>query len=213
MTWPLLIPLALAIALAVMFAWRRRAEPDGWSLGPIIKGRNRSRGRLTLGRILGEEGLWSLDGGEPHYVTRSAYDLSLGARIRLRYRVEGTMRPVEKPSADPLLTLYFQREGDDWSARGPKRHYRWYSKARLPLAPGDYEAFVDVEPRDWFSVLGEPGEDNPRIFERAVREAVRVGVVLGWQGRAGHGVTLDGRFTMLQFAIEPALNPDQETVR
>lgn len=147
-------------------------------------------------------------GGEVHYVTTKVNSLSDASRIHIRYRIEA--RPGSKfiasehPDRPATLSLYLQRRGDNWSAKGRYETYRWYvvGHKMLPLVPGTHEVTVDLK-NDWTAVMGTTSKSNPAAFRDALANADEVGFVFGSAGGRGHGVYSTGpaTFTLLDFDI------------
>lgn len=177
----ILLVIPVAVALFFAFKWWRNRIPDGWVIGPIINGKNYSKG-LPL-RPEPTAGGWRLvvpERGEPHYITRNG---TVRGRIAIRYRVTGTFRAVE--GGNPSLSLHFQCKGDNWSAKGEHESRRWYSLAEFPLVEGEHTATAELVPEQWVSVMGQSG---PAEFAAALTSIARVGVVMGGPNGRGHGV-------------------------
>src|SRR5688572_7499986 len=122
-------------------------NPNGWTIGPVIKGRNYSVG-MPLHPAPSAWGGWQIDlpraPGSVHYVTFRHGSLAGKRNIVLRYRVEAApgvrIVPTSDPSLPSIITLYFQRRGDNWSGRGQFETYRWYATfaSQMPITPGDH---------------------------------------------------------------------------
>lgn len=179
--------IGLAVICAAIFAFiRLRNRPfapkKGWQHYGIVGGKMRSI-NLTAP---------SFDFGEPHYMTKDCSGLS--GSIRVKWRFTGDVFPVEQPGAQPLLSVHFQRKGDNWTAQGKYGGYRFYSRLTFPLVAGEHEAVIALVPDEWGNVWGS--QDG---FAEALRNASRVGLVFGWSGGRGHGVAGSGRFELLEF--------------
>lgn len=138
-----------------------------------------------------------------HYVTQPARRPLTGT-IVLEYEITGDGVLAATEGGTPLLTLYFQRRGDDWTAKGDMASYRWYSRTRSPLAtgPGRIEAPLSSYAA-WGAVVS--AGQNALMFEQAKQDASRVGFVLGNSGGAGHGVCASSgkvTLTVKRFAVE-----------
>lgn len=185
-----------------------------WEIGPIIRGRNYTVGMpLTLTpRGCG----WSFDlpvsGRAPAHVHAITFDpgpLIEKSRITLRYRVDaprGTrFVPHEQPERPGTISLFLQRYGDNWSARGRYEHYRWYAPSHSvrQIASGTHEITIDLD-EAWTNVNGKPASSHPAAFEDALAETGRIGLVFGSTSARGHGVyaTAPARFTLLSFRID-----------
>lgn len=204
-----------ALALLTSAASPATAQ-DGaaWEIGPIIRGKNYSQG-MPLRPQPTRTG-WQFDfpvgsaaAGHVHYVTHRPGPIAPGSRIVVRYRVDarpGTrFVPQESPELAGTVSLYFQRRGDSWSAKGRYEHFRWYAPAATvrQIAPGEQEISVRLDDPNWISVLGRTAGANPGALEDALADIDRIGLVFGSPAARGHGVyaTAPARFTLLSFRI------------
>ena len=190
----------------------RNPRPDQWTIGPIIEGRNYSRG-VPLHPTADPAGAWHVDlpraPGSVHYVTFRHGSLAGKTRIVLRYRVDADpgvrIVPVTAPNLPSIITLYFQRSGDNWSGVGPFEAYRWYATfaSQMPIAPGEHEMVAPLN-GNWTAVEKSSATNNPAAFRAAIAEADQVGFVLGGGDGYGHGVYATGRarLTVLDFRAE-----------
>ena len=186
-------------------------DPRAWTIGPIIRGRNYSDG-TPLHPSAGRTG-WYIDlpraPGSVHYVTFPHGSLAGKRRIVMRYRIDAApgvqIRPITVPNLPSMLTLYFQRGGDNWSARGPFETYRWYATfaTRSPITPGEHVMVAPLS-GNWTAVQTSSARSNPAAFREALAEADEVGFVLGGGDGVGHGVFATGpaRLTVLDFRVE-----------
>jgi hypothetical protein len=130
-------------------------------------------------------------------------DLSQLKEITVRYHTEGKfLTNAGNDLAPPLLSVYFQQKGDNWSAAGHYGNFRWYSFTPQVLKPGEHTFTVKMSDR-WISV-GNGNNENLASFDAARRNAGVVGFVLGGgnspeAGRA-HGVK-GGEFTLLEYVM------------
>jgi hypothetical protein len=190
------------------------ARADSWQIGPIIRGRNYSVG-MPLQPSPERRG-WSFDipspdvrAGHVHYLTFNAGSLAGKRRIVMRYRIDaprGTrFVPREYPEEPAIMSMYFQRRGDSWSARGRYEHYRWYAAPHkvVQVAPGEHVVSIDLVPSEWISLAFRPGTENPDAFAEAIAQSDRVGFVFGAPLGRGHGAfaTAPARFTVLSFEV------------
>lgn len=185
---------------------------DAWEIGPIIRGKNYSRGmplrpdETRAGASFEIPGP-TRDAGHVHYVTMATRPLAGARRITLTYRIDAapgtTFIAQEAPDEQATLSLYFQRAGDGWTMRQPD--WRWYSpKDRLvPLRPGTHKLSIGLD-EDWIAMTGPGAFANPEGVREALENTARVGFVFGSQSLRGHGVyaTAPARFTVLDFRIE-----------
>ena len=109
----------------------------------------------------------------------------------------------ETPDQPATVSLYFQRGGDDWSARGRMASYRWYAPpaAVIPLTPGERTVTVRLD-AGWTNVNGKPVSDDPQGFAAARAETAMLGVAFGSASRRSHGVYVTGRATFTLLAVE-----------
>jgi hypothetical protein len=189
-------------------------QPDAndWLIGPIVRGRSYSRG-MPLHPTPRRDGAWHIDLPQApsslHGVTFPHGSLAGKRRIVMRYRVE--MDPGvgiyarTQPGGRSMLTLYFQRSGDNWTGRGPYDGYRWFATfaTQSPITAGEH---VMVAPLNgpWTAVQSFTARTHPQAFRDAVSEADHVGFVLGGGDGYGHGVYATGRARLIvtDFRIE-----------
>ncbi|HEX8238655.1 MAG TPA: hypothetical protein VF574_02835 [Allosphingosinicella sp.] len=188
------------------------SDPLAWTIGPVIRGRNYSVG-AALHPAANRGGGLRIDlpraPGSVHYVTFRHGSLAGKRRIVMRYRIEAARGARLVASSDPrfpaMITLYFQRSGDNWSGRGRFETYRWYATfaSQSPLTPGDH---VLVAPLDgaWTAVETSRVATSPAAFRQAVAAADQVGFVLGGGDGVGHGVSATGpaRLIVTDFRVE-----------
>ena len=217
----MLLRTAIGIALALTAACGQGApanaqaaarDASAWTIGPIIRGRNYSHG-MPLTPTARRGGGFHIDmptaPGSVHYVTFPHGSLAGKSRIVMRYRVEADpgvrILPRTDPNSASMITLYFQRGGDNWSGRGRYEGYRWYATiaTQTPIRPGEH---VIVAPLDanWTAVETSSARSNPGAFRDALANADEVGFVLGGGNGYGHGVFATGRARLIvtDFRIE-----------
>ena len=188
------------------------ARAESWQIGPIIRGRNYSEG-APLRPSPTPAGGWHIDLPQApsgvHYVTFRHGPLTGKSRIVMRYRVEADPGVKIVPAADPklpsIVTLYFQRRGDDWSGVGEYETYRWFATfaSHTPIEPGEREMVAPLGDL-WTAVETSSARSNPAAFRAALAEADRVGFVLGGGDGYGHGAWATGRarLTVIDFRVE-----------
>lgn len=216
MSRKLILSVAAAIAVAASAVAGFAAIPGAseWEIGPIIRGKNYSPGMPPRPRPTPNG--WSFDfptpdadAGHVHYVSFRPGSLTGKSRVVVRYRVDaqkGTrFVPQEYPDIPATVSLYFQRRGDNWTAKGRFEHYRWYAPDATVrnIAPGEQEISVRFDDPQWISVQGRTSGSNPGALEDALADADRIGLVFGSASGRGHGVfaTAPARFTLLSFRI------------
>ncbi len=187
-------------------------DPGAWVIGPVIRGRNHSQG-VPLHPSPHRGGGWYIDlprpPGSVHYVTFPHGSLAGKTRIRMRYRIEADrgvrIAPPSAPHWPGILTLYFQRGGDNWTARGRFETYRWYATfaSQSPITPGQHEIVAPLD-GNWTAVETSSARTRPREFQNALAGADQVGFVLGGGDGYGHGVFATGRARIIvtEFRVE-----------
>ncbi|HET9427272.1 MAG TPA: hypothetical protein VFO69_02840 [Allosphingosinicella sp.] len=212
---------ALSIALAVpafagagpaaTIAAATTPAASAWQIGPIIRGRNYSVG-MPLRPAARRGGGIQIDlpraPGSAHYVTFPHGSLAGKSRIVMRYRVEAApgvrIAPPSSPQGNGLITLYFQRAGDNWSGRRQFEAFRWYGTfATQTIRPGEHVMVAPLS-GNWTAVETSSARSNPRAFADALANADQVGFVLGGGDGYGHGVFATGpaRIVVTDFRIE-----------
>ena len=203
--------IAAALALAAFPAAAAMLDPSAWTIGPIVRGENKSRlmpphPSPAPGR--GFQIALPEAPGSVHYVTFRHGPLTGKSRITMRYRIEAApgvrIVPRTAPQLPAQITLYFQRAGDNWSGRGPFEAYRWYATfATKAPAPGTYEMTAPLS-GNWTAVGHSSARNNPAAFREALAEADQVGFVLGGGDGYGHGVFATGpaRLVVTEFRVE-----------
>jgi hypothetical protein len=188
------------------------ADARAWTIGPIINDRNYSQG-MPLQPTPRRDGGWHIDlpraPGSVHYVTFRHGSLAGKRRIVMRYRIEAApgvrIVPATAPALPSIMTLYFQRGGDNWSARGRFETYRWYATfaSQSPISAGEHEIVAPLD-GNWTAVQSSSARSDPRAFRAALAEADQVGFVLGGGDGYGHGVFATGRARLVvtEFRIE-----------
>ena len=202
----------LTVALLVVFACPALASDRGqdWQIGPEIRGKNYSEGvpSVMTDSHYGPSFVFPAGpNGQVKYVTKKTGSLANAQSLTIRYRIDAAPRTRfvanERPGSPAMLSLYFQRRGDNWSAKNRYATYRWYSvnNKTLPLAPGEYSITIDFDD-EWRAVMGAQSRNNPAFFD-ALRNAEHIGFVFGWSRGRGHGVHATGpaRFTLLEFEL------------
>ncbi|HEY0164372.1 MAG TPA: hypothetical protein VGB39_03255 [Sphingomicrobium sp.] len=196
-------------------------DPSVWEIGPVIGARNYSV-NMPPSPSAHPAGGWYFDipypnaeAGHVHYVTFKHGSLYGKSRIVMRYRLEMgegvRLVPAKEPATthyQPLLTMYLQRRGDDWSGTGKYEAYRWWATfatvTPIPraLPTGEHELSVPLDGR-WTAVQTSTATTNPNGFRAALRDTERVGFTFGGGDGYGHGVYATGpaRFVVTHFAI------------
>ncbi len=189
-----------------------QSDPGAWTIGPFSRGRNRSVG-VPLHPTPGRGGSFHIDlpraPGSVHYVTFPHGSLAGKRRIVMRYRVLAApgvkIVPTTAPNGPSMITLYFQRAGDNWSARGPFETYRWYATfaTQAPITPGEHVMVAPLN-ANWTAILRSSARTEPAAFRDAIVNADQVGFVLGGGDGYGHGVFATGRARLIvtEFAVE-----------
>jgi hypothetical protein len=213
----------IILAFVLFFASGCDGDEDGgspiggtptseWTIGPVIKGKNYSVGFPLHPPAC--EGVVCVDfpGGpqaHAHYITKPSGSLLGKTQIYMRYRVEIAPNDRFAPRTDPLgpslLTLYFQRKGDDWSGNGKYEAYRWYASFAvvMPIEAGEHEVVAPFSSL-WTAVRTSDNVSAARAWREALAEAGTVGFVLGGGDGLGHGVYSTGpaRIVVTKFEVQ-----------
>lgn len=206
----------IAVSLAAIGTALTAGPPaTNWEIGPVIRGKNYSV-NMPLTPTPNKLG-WFFDfpystkaNGHVHYVTFNPRSLAEATSIKVRYRVQAGSKtrfvPQEHPHLPGTVSLFFQRQGDNWSAKGRYALYRWYAPAHTvqEIAPGVHEMTVKFNDPLWVSVVGGmKASDRPEAFYEALTHAGSVGLVFGSTAARGHGVyaTAPARFQLVDFEI------------
>ena len=147
--------------------------------------------------------------GSAHYVTFRHGSLAGKRRIVMRYRVEAApgvrIVPLTMPGSPSIITLYFQRAGDNWSGKRRFETYRWYATfaTQSPVTPGEHVITAPLS-GNWTAVQSSSARSNPAAFRDALLNADQVGFVLGGGDGFGHGVFATGpaRIVVTDFRID-----------
>ena len=187
-------------------------DPQAWTIGPIIRGRNYSPG-APLHPTPRRDGGWHIDlprdPGSVHYVTFGHGSLAGKKRIVFRYRVEmapgAQIVPSTEPRGPSIITLYFQRSGDNWSGKGRFETYRWFATfaSQMPITAGEHEIVAPLD-ANWTAIMTSTARSHPAEFREALAAADQVGFVLGGGDGYGHGVFATGpvRLIVTRFNVE-----------
>ena len=186
---------------------------SAWEIGPITPRRNYS---VNMPRTPSPHRAgWFFEfpwpdksAGHVHYVTFRHGPLAGKRRIVLRYRIEAApgvrFVPTNSPGYPSIISLFFQRRGDNWSGRGEYEAYRWWSTFRIhmPITPGEHVLSVGLN-ENWTAVRTSSAATNPQGFQEALRNADRVGIAFGGGDGFGHGVYATGpaRFVVTGFRV------------
>lgn len=185
------------------------SDPNSWEIGPVIAGENLSH-NVPLHPVKTPEGLQivmpTVDG--VHYVTAPVASLASKAKIMVRYRVDADPGVKFVPSSDAnapaMISAYFQRKGDDWSAGGVYEAYRWFASfaTHTPVTVGEHTIEASLY-ENWTAVLTSSRANNLKAFHDALDNPGRVGLVFGGGTGLGHGMYATGpaSITLLSFEI------------
>lgn len=149
------------------------------------------------------------DAGHVNYVTMPCGSLAGKQSITLKYRIEADpdvkFVPTNSPGSPSMLTLYFQRRGDNWSGDGKYETYRWWASFAtvMPITSGDHVLSAPLT-GNWTAIQTSSAQSKPQEFQAALINAERCGFVFGGGDGLGHGVYATGpaRFIITGFAVE-----------
>ncbi|WP_305096526.1 hypothetical protein [Croceibacterium aestuarii] len=200
------------VAFAASGALAAMPVADEWNIGPWVRGRNYSPG-MPAHPAPGPGGSvqfrFPVAGeGQIDAMTTTVLPLSGASQVTLRYRIDiapGTRFIADEARDEPAtVSLYLQRRGDNWSARGAYASYRWYVPPRgvIPLSPGEHNVTIRFD-EAWTNVHGQSNRDDPAGYATALRETSRIGIAFGSAALRSHGVFATGAatFTLLHLGI------------
>lgn len=205
--------LASFLAVVATPAPAQMPPAQAWDIGPWVRGRNYSEGMpahpspLPGGKLAFD---FPLAGqGQIDAMTTRVSSLTGARQITLRYRIDAApdtrLVADETPGEPATVSLYFQRQGDNWSAKGRYGSYRWYvpGRAVIPLAVGERTITIPLD-ETWTNVNGVPNNQDFAGFAQALANSSRIGIAFGSASRRSHGVHATGpaRFTLLALEID-----------
>jgi hypothetical protein len=197
-------------------------RPDAWHIGPnLLVFGNKSPGMpphpspdpqgFSIDLPVGVN-LPLKTGPKLGYVTFNHGPLTGRREIRMTYTLTHDVDtlvlavPEQNPEAayPAQITLYFQREGDDWTGAGKYESYRWYATfSSSYLRPGTHTIIVPLD-GNWSAIATSTAANNPLAFQTAKAEACCVGFVCGGNEVGyGHGIRATGpaKFTVHEFSV------------
>jgi hypothetical protein len=184
--------------------------PQFWQIGPILDGKNDSPGMPSTPPADGAAWMFNfppVDG--VHYVT-TGWQGSIAAykTMHLVFALDGTGPIVSVDGGAPLLRMYFQRTGDDWSGSiGNMEGYRWWAGAKaqsLSVSPGVFIVDVDLtDGTQWTDVYANDGVKQAALFAAAKNDVQCMGFTFGGMF-AGHGCYAKGpaTFHLREFSLK-----------
>ena len=209
---PLLAVAIAAVAVSLPIAAAAIPPADAWEIGPWVRGRNYSVG-MPASPSPGADGAVTFEfpragRGQIDAMTTAVGPLAGARQITLRYRIDAARGAGfvadESPGVPATVSLYFQRRGDNWGAKGRYASYRWYApdRAVAPLTPGVHTMTVRLD-EPWINVNGVQNGQDPRGFAGALQDTARLGLAFGSANLRSHGVYATGsaRFTLLSLDI------------
>lgn len=168
------------------------ASSTGWSIGPIMDGRNYSDG----GSIEGN----TITLGEVHYVTRKP-DGPLEGTISLSFHLDAPLKGAK--CGVGTASLFFQAASDDWATDGA----RWWAATTTLDHAGDYTLTAPLVEGPWTSVLSMTSTADPEFFSTAKLNVGNVGFTLGNCEGLGHGAVGPAHLTITNWSVQPSVKP------
>ena len=169
-------------------------QVNGWYAGPIIGTFNYSS--ISLMPPVGTQVLqFDLPvGQEVDALARPT--TTLPASLSISYELLGTVTPsgANEPA---LISIAFQRKGDNWSGKNAYQQYRWYAQAAQVLVPGTNTFTVDFTSGAWSDVYGQPASAHPAEFAAAKTNVETVYITFGFSAGRMHGVLGPAHFNLL----------------
>jgi len=196
------IPL-LIIGTLLAACSNKKEEPkwSGWTIGPIINGKNYSS---VDNPYINNSFNFPIceNSGSVKYITKP-YTNALNKEIELVFNIEGNVDKIipvtdGKPAR---ISLYFQRQGDDWQAKNGTEYYRWWSIQPVVLQAGVNKITLPLKLENWTSVINRD-KATEQDFKDAIENPLNIGFSFGGVGSAGHGVCLESGeavFTIIDY--------------
>lgn len=190
-------------------------NPANWFIGPMVWGENRSVGVARQPTACDGQGFFFdfpfSDTFPParhvHSMTLNHGPLAGKTEIVLKGHIakaDGTRMLAKTVDGAPgLVTLFFQRKGDDWTMKGEMEAYRWYATfATLQDPNGDFEIRAPLA-ANWTAAGDSTKLNNRAAFDAAVANTQAVGVVFGGGDGFAHGAytTAGARFIVRSFEV------------
>jgi hypothetical protein len=165
-----------------------------WTAGPTLGGEDYSAGTIVNGNVI----TIPAAPGHANYITQPC-NLNGKSKISLRYTFTGTATPKSDPTAPSIISLYFQRKGDNWQTDG----WRWFAAFAMksPITPGSHEIVASLDGA-WSSVMTMTAASNPAEFAAAKADTSVCGFVLGGGTGLGHGISGPAMLTINGFTVE-----------
>lgn len=219
---PILIGVIAFVVVAIIMGGRSKkkksgSKSNGWFIGPEINGKNHSVGMPERPTIDGTNVYFDFpttSSKHVHYLQWFDAPSLVGAKeISIRFSVTGGGFIAQQFPQNPArVSLMIQRQGDNWSAYGPMQSYRYFSRDRVVLAPGEFTLTVPLDSTAWADVYSnlDPATKKPMAadmvqlhFNAAIREMSNISILFGSHGGAGHGVyaTQPSRFTIHEIKV------------
>lgn len=189
----LLIALAIVLSITGWLLLRKPSfkEPEGFYYGPVIKGKNYTKGMPAQPQQLDSQFWFEIDDPEQEvdYVLKRQ-PTSNWNTVTFTYRLSGSVYPAEHPSFVPHISLFLQKDGDNWRSLGFRRYCPFY------LKEGTHTHVVTKDDLNWREFDGSPAP----AFDSFDRFAIAFGDERG----LGHGIKSNRvvMFTLLDIRFE-----------
>ena len=171
---------------------------NGWYAGPWLGTVNYSPG-ITLQPLAG--GVVQFDIPTlPGQVDALVKPVNvLPQSMSVAYQLSAPVYYSTQPGGPPIISVAFQRRGDNWSGKNQYEYYRWYAVTKAELAPGSNIFSVDFTSLDWFDVWGQPASAHQAEFNAARADPQAVMITFGCDpcGGRSHGVYGPAHFNLL----------------
>ena len=165
---------------------------NGWYPGPIIGTVNYSPGVVLYPQT---------NSGVQFDLTTEVDALvkpvtALPATMTITYDVSAPVTPSQTPSEAPLISIMFQRKGDNWSGRNQYQQYRWYAQSANVIKVGPGIFTVNFNSLEWSDVYGIPASTNPALFQAAKDNVESISITFGLSYGRSHGVVGPAHFNI-----------------
>ena len=202
MNLAVIIGAIIIIGIAAFFFVRLKSNgPSVLHLGPIIGGRNYTKGVTLEGRSF-KFPYPHRDAGHVHALVQPVQ--SVAGKLTCKWSIAAnagtTIHPQESPDAVGEISLMIQRKGDDYNAKGKREFYRLYAPGPQFMKLGNGEMTAELTPAGWIGVFGiEPTQAQ---FDDVMQNVATIQLCFGGGGSRAHGVysSAPATFTLIELA-------------
>lgn len=171
--------------------------PTTRHLGPIVKGRSRTKGT----KLEGDGFAYPLKGGHVNALVEPCGPLTGEKRIVFRWENTGpgaTFHAQEAPTERGEISLMLQHRDCDYMGTREQLMLRLYAPGQQFMELGEGRMMVNLTPAGWIGVAGDE-EPTQAQFDEMLANVAAIQVCFGGGGSRAHGVFASGpaRFALL----------------